>query len=173
MCSLHEKSQQTGNGQGGNRGWHRQLNSAIAQFLSAQLCNLTINLALLEMPFPGLKQINLQIKGFAFACFVWNHNKHSLQHHRWGSDASEMEAADGRGQISPGEAGGATGAAAQVYAVACRVKLGLHPEAGGQQTCLLAAPGSLVPSTSCAQLLAAFTLLLPLCCGKPCCQALR
>lgn len=121
MCSFHEKSQQTGNGKGGNRGWHRQRHSAIARLLSAQLCNLTLNLALLEMPFPRLKQINLQIRGFPFACFVLNHNKHSLQHHSWGSAASAVEAADGRGQIRPGGAGGAPGAAAaRVYAVARR-----------------------------------------------------
>lgn len=39
--------------------------------------------------------------------------------------------------------------------------------------CLLTGPGSLLPSTSCAQLLAASAVLLPLCCSKPCCQALE
>lgn len=47
----------------------------------------------------------------------------------------------------------------------------------GSKMCLLTAPGSLLPSTSCAQLLAAPTpasaVLLPLCCSKPCCQALE
>lgn len=41
----------------------------------------------------------------------------------------------------------------------------------GSKMCLLTGPGSLLPSTSCAQLLAASAVLLPLCCSKPCCQA--